>query len=317
MALLIGCAENDNQTAQSQGATNRDVIELKVGYIPLSDCAHLYVAIEKGFFAEQGLNVELVPMQGGATILPAVKSGDLDIGFTNVVSVILFNSAESAGSPDWLKCISVASYEREGNATHALVVQSESDLTPRDLSRPGIRVAINTRGNIEELMLRRYMDRLGIPQQNLEIVTLAFPEMVAAVERGDVHVASVCEPFIRPPIEEGRTRLLDFQYLQVKPQTLVATYAATTEWLNSNPEAFERFDRAFRMADQFIRENPEEARSIIGRAIRLDSDALPLIEIPLFMDQVDADDLAETASEMLRFGFIERELDTSQMLLQR
>lgn len=313
--LLIGCADQGEQTAQAPSDSPQDVIALKVGYIPLSDCAHLYVAIEKGYFSEQGLNVELVPMQGGATILPAVKSGDLDIGFTNVVSVILFNSAETAGSPDWLKCISVASYEREGNTTHALVVRADSDLTPQDLSRPGMRIAVNTRGNIEELMLRRYLDSIGVPQTNLELVPLAFPEMVGALERRDVHAASICEPFIRPPIADGKTKLLAYQYLEVKPQTLVATYAATTNWLEQNREAYVRFDRAFAQADAFLNDNPEESREIIGKATRLDPSALSLIEIPYFMNRVDPDDFAETAEQMHRFGFIPEQIETAQMLL--
>lgn len=312
--LNVGC----NQAPDSKttpGTDTADLIQIKVGYIPLSDCAHLYVAIEQGYFAEQGLDVELVPMQGGATILPAVKSGDLDIGFTNVVSVILFNSAETEDSPDWLKCISVASYEREGNATHALVVRADSDLTPQDLSRPGMRIAVNTRGNIEELMLRRYLDSIGVSQANLELVPLAFPEMVGALERGDVHAASICEPFIRPPIADGRTKLMTYQYLEVKPQTLVATYAATTSWLEQNQEAYARFDRAFAQADAFLNQNPAESREIIGKATRLDPDALSLIQIPLFMNRVDPEDLEETANQMVRFGFIPQPIDTAQMLL--
>src|ERR671925_981382 len=58
----------------------------KLGYMKIVDTAAMFVAMEKGFFKAEGLELETVPMVGGATIAPAVASGDLQIGWTNVIS---------------------------------------------------------------------------------------------------------------------------------------------------------------------------------------------------------------------------------------
>jgi NitT/TauT family transport system substrate-binding protein len=71
-------------------------VTLKVGVIPISDVAPLYLGVSKGFFKEEHLAIEPVPAQGGAAIVPAVLSGDDQIGFSNAVSMIL---AASHGLP--------------------------------------------------------------------------------------------------------------------------------------------------------------------------------------------------------------------------
>ena len=59
----------------------------KLGYMKIVDNAAMFVAMEKGFFKTEGLELETVPMAGGAVILQGVTSGDLQIGWSNVISL--------------------------------------------------------------------------------------------------------------------------------------------------------------------------------------------------------------------------------------
>jgi len=59
----------------------------KLGYMKIVDNAAMFVAMEKGFFKAEGLELETVPMAGGAVIVQGVTSGDLQIGWTNVISL--------------------------------------------------------------------------------------------------------------------------------------------------------------------------------------------------------------------------------------
>ena len=51
------------------------------------DNAPMFVAMERGFFKAAGLELETLPMAGGAVIVQGVTSGDLQIGWTNVISL--------------------------------------------------------------------------------------------------------------------------------------------------------------------------------------------------------------------------------------
>src|SRR2546423_12587194 len=62
---------------------------LRVGYLPIAGNMDLLVARDRGWFAEEGIAVELSPMAGGAEILPALIGGSLGLGTLNVVTHVL------------------------------------------------------------------------------------------------------------------------------------------------------------------------------------------------------------------------------------
>src|ERR1043166_9794245 len=59
----------------------------KLGYMKIVDNAALFVGMDKGFFKAEGLELETVPMAGGAGISQGVTSGDLQFGWNNVISL--------------------------------------------------------------------------------------------------------------------------------------------------------------------------------------------------------------------------------------
>src|ERR671923_2490232 len=96
----------------------------KLGYMKIVDTAAMFVAMEKGFFKAEGLELETVPMVGGATIAPAVASGDLQIGWTNVISHYQAH-AEGFG----FKFIAGGATNVKGsNDTHAVLVTKASPI---------------------------------------------------------------------------------------------------------------------------------------------------------------------------------------------
>ena len=57
----------------------------KLGYMRIVDCSPMFMAMERGFFKAEGLDLETAPMAGGAVIVQGVTSGDLQFGWTNVI----------------------------------------------------------------------------------------------------------------------------------------------------------------------------------------------------------------------------------------
>jgi NitT/TauT family transport system substrate-binding protein len=299
---------------QPPPGTKPALVKVKVGYIPIAECAHLYVGIANRYFQGEGIEIELLPMKGGAAILPAVRQGDLDIGFTNVASVIVLNAGLPRGSPNSFVSLVGASYERPGYTNHALLVRRDSSLTIRDLAKPRTRIALNTVRNIEELMLRRFLAEKGVPGTQLNIVPIGFPEMLPALERDTVDVASVVEPFIEPALRSGRFRLLARQYQEVSQNTVVATYAVTRKWAETSADVAKRFVRAFRLASEFIRNNEPEARQILGSFTRIGKDDLAVMGMPAFEPAVDRAALGELIQEMRKFGFIEADVNPDDLI---
>lgn len=64
-------------------------VKLRVSTIPIIDTAPLQVGIAKGFFAAEGLEVDTTPTAGGAAGLPALAAGQVQITFSNIISIVL------------------------------------------------------------------------------------------------------------------------------------------------------------------------------------------------------------------------------------
>ena len=85
---LAGCGGDDDDEQASSGKPTTISVQDTAG-VP---SAFLEYGVQKGFFKKRGLDVKVKPSQGGATVVPAVVSGSVDIGGSNLVSVLLAQS---------------------------------------------------------------------------------------------------------------------------------------------------------------------------------------------------------------------------------
>src|SRR2546428_11992776 len=111
----------------------------KLGYMKIVDNAAMFVAMEKGFFKAEGLELETVPMAGGAVIVQGVTSGDLQFGWTNVISLY---QAHAEGF-DFKLIAGGASNVKGTNETNAIEVLKTSPIV-RANDLEGRTVAVNT-----------------------------------------------------------------------------------------------------------------------------------------------------------------------------
>src|SRR5687768_10341200 len=90
--LLAGCGGGDEESAApaGEGGTTKLAVQETAG-VP---SAFVAFGIEKGFFEKQQLEIDLQPTQGGAATIPALVSGDIQVGGSNVVSLLLASSKD-------------------------------------------------------------------------------------------------------------------------------------------------------------------------------------------------------------------------------
>src|SRR5919109_3816135 len=162
----------------------------KLGYMKIVDNAAMFVAMEKGFFKAEGLELETVPMAGGAVIVQGVASGDLQVGWTNVISLY---QAHVEGF-DFKLVAGGATNVKGTNETHTLQVAKASTIArAKDLE--GKTVAANTLNNIVHLMAMAWLEKNGASASKVKFVEVPFPQMEPALAAGKVEAISVQETF--------------------------------------------------------------------------------------------------------------------------
>jgi len=160
--------------------------------IAIVDVAPIYLGKQKGFFDQQNIDLTLSTSQGGAAIVPAVVSGQVQIGFSNMTSLLL---AASKGLPVKVVCNGVASTGVADKDYSAVLVKAGSPVhTAADLA--GKTVAVNTLKNIGDTTVRASVRKAGGDPKAVRFVELAFPDMLAALQAGRVDAIWEVEPFV-------------------------------------------------------------------------------------------------------------------------
>ncbi len=283
---------------------------LKVGYIPVGDCLQFSVAEAEGYFAAEGLEVAGTPMKGGAVIAPAVEGGELAIGWSNAVSVIL---AHAKGF-DFVFLAAGAEGVAGTHDVHALLVPAGSPVkSVADLA--GKTVAINTLGNINEAAMRAQAQKAGLDPEAVRLVEVPFPDMAAALAKGSADAALCLEPFVTDAVGRGVARILDpSPHAPFGSPYLIGGWFAKKSWIAAHPREAEAFARAMTKASAFIAAEPVKAREILAVRTKLAPELAQKIILPRFPGTLDPAALQGVIDVSARFGLLDKPFPAAEII---
>lgn len=310
LAALTACGGESGETTDS-GVDNPDELtELTVGVLPVVDVAPIYLAEDMGFFEEHGLDVTMEVGQGGAAVVPAVMSGDYDLGFSNFSSQA---NAYSQGLPLYSVSPGVFSTGERGADNSAVVAMPETEIeTPADLA--GLTVATNTLSNNFVMAVAHAVEQDGGDPDLIDWVELAWPDMPAALENGNIDAGVVVEPFLTLAQDIGAEPVV-WNWIEVDPNFLVAGYFTTTNFAEQNPDALERFIGALDEARIYADENPEEVRRITETFTEISEDVRERMILPRFGGEFNVEELQRQVDLAEKHGVTSGPVDVTEMIL--
>lgn len=302
--VVASCGGDDSDSSDDQAATTAAESEggttaVKVGIQPVAESAALYLGIEQGFFEEEGIDVEPVPNPaGGAAILEQVMAGEMQIGFGQPTSLVLARS--NGVDVKIIAPATIAGQDESDGAVRVIAGPKSGIKTPEDLA--GKKVGINARNNILHLTLLSALDARGVDTDGIEFVEVAFPDMPAALEQGDVDAIFSVEPFATLAMGAGGTPMMN-PYEEVQPGLSTADYFAMGDWIEENSEAVAGFRRAMEKSNQYVIDNPDEVLRIVPTYTELDADLLGKIRLPIAAPNMDEDDAYQAHIDLVeQFG---------------
>lgn len=301
---LAGCGSSDD------GGGGGEVTTLKVGVLPISPVAPLYLGIEKGFFEAEKLRVEPRLAEGGAAIVPSVLSGEYQAGFSNSVSLMI---ALERGLD--LRVIGPAEISPATPDADNTALMTARDGPIRDARQlEGKTVAVNTLKNISGLAVEASLEKHGVDPKSVKQVEVAYPEMQAAVERREVDAALFNEPFTTAG-EQAGLRVLSRPYAEMGPDLPIAPYFAAKRYIDEHGDVIARFRRAMERAAQYAREHPAELKAAIRSYTKIPPRAVERMHAPVLGTRLDERKFQELADVAKRLGYIEGEVDVSELVM--
>ena len=305
LALLAvtACGDDDGGGGGGEGGGPERVSVQDTAGVP---SAFLEFGVDRGFFKKRGLDVQVTPSQGGATVVPAVVSGDSDIAGSNLVSVLL---AQGKGVP--VKIIAPGTFvrNRPSEDFSAILVAGDSDIrSPQDLE--GKTMAVNTLKNVAELAAKASLAKRGVDVSKIKLTEVDFPEMNAALAEGRVDAAFQIEPFVSLGLKEG-DRIVDRPYVGTKPGLQIGCYFTSERFLSENGDVVERFRQGVADTAAAIAEDPAAFREFLPEASEIPPPAAQKAVLPAWKAENDQASIDLTAELMERYGVVEERPDTS------
>jgi NitT/TauT family transport system substrate-binding protein len=221
------------------------VATVKLAYLPVVAHAIFFVAWEKGYWRELGLEVEGSEFGGSDQAMPFVANGQLDVAGGSSGAGFLNALAQGVGSR---LVAGLAGVGPDGFSVPALMVRREDFesgrfTSPADLR--GRRVAVNGKGGYLEFLADRHLRQGNLTIADVDMTILGLPDMLAGLVGGAVDAAELNEPTVTYAQDGG--------------------FAVSIARANSDPNGQAQ---VLLYGEQFVRGSPEGARRFMAGYLR-------------------------------------------------
>lgn len=225
------------------GSHPREPQHLRVAVLPILDVLPLYVAESEGYFAEAGIQVELVPAASAAERDQLVQAGQVDGFVTDPVALALYNR-------DGLRVVAVrhAMLPTASMAQFRVLAAGSSGIAaPEGLRNIPIGVS---EGTIIEYVTRKLLELEGLAPQEITVLGVPkIPDRMALLSAGDLQAATLPEPLASLAVQQGAVVVLSDS---AHPQLSCSLFAFRAEVLEAQPETVRAFLRTVDRASTAI-----------------------------------------------------------------
>lgn len=259
--LLTSCNQNPKSTTKDQ----KNVENVKVGYLHMVSSLTHFVAVEKGFYKEQGLNVEAVEIKTSDLIAQELAAGHVNIGVELAITPLLKQNEISNNS---IKIFSTSNITT-ANGFDGILVKSDSKINSFD-KLSGKRIG-GFPGSTAKVSLLNLFSRL-YPKLSPPIFMELDPNVhIQSLENNEIDALFAYEPVLS-------TGIVKFKFKKIYPSIYgsqftpnpIGVAGVNTSWYNSNIETAAKYFTAMDKAIDFINSNPDESRIILAKATNIE-----------------------------------------------
>lgn len=266
-----------------------------------------FVAVENGYWAARGLDVQLRLVASGREITQALNAGEAELGGANMGTTTA--SARAAGN--MLKGVipyyNDASYVAIAGG-RGIVGRADRGITTDPASFVGKKVG-SLNGSTQEVYLRQFLAEGGVAIDQVEVINVPVADMPISLSQGLVDATVPWEPYLSQSLRELGDNGVSVSRGGDGYVADVIGVLANEAFIDANQELLEQFALGMMEATQFVRENPSEAAQIATYyldGLNIDDAAQGIS----FMDwdpriSICTDDgLIKTGNEMIEGGLI-------------
>lgn len=302
-AIVAGCG----RSAASSARTAVEKPDVTVAVVPATAVAGLYIAQQRGYFTAAGLHVRVVPVASGASALPDLVNGSIDVDEGQWTSDL---SAEASGAAQ-LRVL--APGNSGGRGLEEVATPASSPVT--DIS--GLRgktIAVNALHGLAELLTANVLASHGVPASSVHFVVVPFPAMGAALAAHRVDAAFMTEPFLTAA-EIGHGVVPVFDIDQGAAQDFpIAGFVVAQAWIAKYPKTAAAFVRALTQGQQVAATSRAAVEQAMIGALHISKETAGVMALGSYPLTTTASDLDRVAVLMQDNGQLSSSVRTEALV---
>lgn len=268
LLLIIGCVPAP-QTQEPR--------TLRIGVLPITDVVPAYVAQEQGYYAAEGIEVELVPVASGAERDSLLQAGGVDGGLNELITTVLVN----AGSDQDIRVVTTARRPFPDVPLFFVMSSPISQIKTVDgLKGVEIGIAENT---VIEYVTDRILRHEGLQPDEIELTNVPrIPIRLELLLNDQITAAVLPDPLASLAQMQGATVVVDDT---VYPDVSLSAISFREAILQDRPNTVRAFVRAWDKAVADINANPENFQNILIENARVPEPLQDRYELPPFPEK--------------------------------
>jgi NitT/TauT family transport system substrate-binding protein len=280
---------------------------LRIALLPILDVLPYHVALQNGYFAEEGISVEGVPVRSAQERDTLMQTGQVDVQLTDLIGPVAFNQETPV-----VKVVYTARRAYPDSPMFRLLAGPGSGVADAQ-GLKGVPVGIS-QNTVIEYLTDRMLQGEGLAAEDIVISEIsAIPVRFELLVNGEIPAATLPDPLGSAAIAAGATPIVDdSSYTDFAQSVLVVS----TEALQSQPDAVRKFVRAWDRAAGEINANPEDYQDLLIEVGRVPESVQGTFEMPPFPQGsiTSPSEMQDVVDWMVEKGRVERKIPYEQLV---
>lgn len=286
----------------------RAATKLTLGYTATLGFNGAFIAKDRGFFAQRGLDVDLLLITLNSNIPGALMGGSVQVGGPTPTVLL---QADDGGLD--LVVISGCSGLNGSNKVEGLLARNGSGIA-KAADCVGKKIGVPGLNAYYHVLVRKWLADNGVDWHRVTFVETAFTQSADVLRSGSVDAVATGEPFCTRIVADKIGTLVVAASAMAPDGTPNIFYAATRDWAKANDGAVHAFRAALADAAAFQAADPEGARVSGGKFIKLPPDVIASISLPVLQSGVTADQMRFWIDMMAKQDMLQDRPDAAKLL---
>lgn len=286
--------------------------KVRFAYLKTVSLLPFFYAVEKGYFKDEGIDIDLIAVPGGPAVGAAIASGSADIGYAAPPPVMI---ARAQGQP--FRFFMSLQYEKtpERLSGYIIATGKSGARSVKDLA--GKTILVGAPGGLCELGVRDWLAKAGLKYEEIKPLNNPFPQMPAMLEVGTADAACIADPFASAVLNgKSQVTVLGRGYLSEYPDLYrIEGLFANETWINQHSKEIAGIKKAFIRAASELKSNMPLAKKILTEEYKLPASLIDhqMLDRTLDVGPV-ASEYQPIADKMYSYGMLSKPLNAEDII---